>query len=69
MPLETLARILYYIVVTIKIKNTMDKEKIQEMLDAANKEFNENQSGIIAEIYSLETMLIVIEIEWGDWKH
>ena len=47
----------------------MDKEKIQEMLDSANKEFQENQSSIIAEIYSLETMLIVIEIECGDWKH
>lgn len=47
----------------------MNKEKIQEMLDSANKEFHKNRSGIIAEIYSLETMLIVIEIAWGDWKH
>lgn len=47
----------------------MDKEKIQEILDSVNKEFNKNQCGLYATIYSLETMLIVIEIEWGDWKH
>ena len=44
----------------------MGKEKIQEMLDSANNEFHENQSRIIAKIHSFKTMLIVIEIEWGD---
>lgn len=45
------------------------KEEIQNQLDAANEEFRENYAGFSAEILSLETMEIAIEIEWGDWKH
>lgn len=47
----------------------MNRELIQKQLDAANKEFRQEKSGIIAEILSLDTMEIFIEIEWGDWKH
>lgn len=47
----------------------MDKKEIQKKLDAVNKIFREDQSGIIAEIYDLNSMLIFTEIEWGDWKH
>ena len=47
----------------------MNAELIQQQLDAANKTFREECVGVTAEIMSLETMEIYIEIEWGDWKH
>lgn len=47
----------------------MNRDLIQKQLDAANKVFSAAKSGIIAEIADLETMVIFIEIEWGDWKH
>lgn len=47
----------------------MANKNFQTRLDAANKMFNDNQCSMIAEIASLETKVVVIEIEWGDWKH
>ena len=51
------------------IKKSISREEIQKNLDAANAEFTAEKSGLIAQINSLDTMEIVIDIVWGDWKH
>lgn len=45
------------------------QELIQAKLDEVNKVFADECVGFSAEINSLDTMEICIDIEWGDWKH
>lgn len=44
-------------------------ELIQDRIDNANKDFRKNGESMIAEIDDLQTMVVSIVIEWGDWKH
>lgn len=44
-------------------------ELIQDRIDRANEDFRKNGEIMIAEIDNLQTMVVSIEIEWGDWKH
>lgn len=38
-------------------------------LEAANKTFEENGNGLIADVIDEKTLTVAIEIVWGDWKH
>lgn len=51
------------------IEKKVSRSEIQKNLDAANAEFTAKKSRLIAQINSLGTMEVVIEISWGDWKH
>lgn len=46
----------------------MSDSKLQKAIDNANIAFNDNSCSFSAEV-DLETNLVSIDIEWGDWKH
>lgn len=50
------------------IKSIVDRNNlIQKKIDDANEEFRKNGTDLFA--MHIDKHTIVIEIEWGDWKH
>ena len=52
----------------IKKRNKIANDT-QNGVDEANKVFKEHGSSFMAEIQDLKTMVVEINIEYGDWKH
>jgi len=45
------------------------EEKLDNALNKVNKIFKKDNPSLFADINSFETMEIMIDIQWGDWKH
>lgn len=47
---------------------TDTEKKLQAAIDKVNTAFSDNSCGFSAEV-NLNTKIVSIDIEWGDWKH